>query len=417
MSRNPVAQAVTLMVCLAAGSAAATDGYFSLGYGTQYKGMAGAGQALHLSTLASATNPATIAFVKGYDLDVALFAPNREYSVSGNPSGYPGTFGLAPGTYESHSTGFVMPSMAGAWHLSGQFHLGLAIYGNGGMNTNYPNAVFGQSPTGINLMQAFVAPSLAWEFANHQSIGISPIFGWQSFEAKGLGAFSMFSSNPAALTNNGADTSTGFGARIGYHGRFGEYFGVGASYQTKIAMGEFKEYAGLFAEQGGFDIPANWSVGISVFPSKCVSLAVDIQQIYYSDIASIGNPMLPNLMQAPLGADNGAGFGWEDVTAVKFGVQWEVNPTWTLRAGYAHCNNPVPQSEVLFNILAPGVIENHVTIGVSTLLSAKSKVHLALMRAFSSSVEGANPLEAPGQQRIKLTMDQWEGELGFSFGF
>lgn len=417
MTRKPILATVALALLALAAPALATDGYFSLGYGTPYKGMAGAGQALHLSTLASATNPATIAFVKGYDIGVGLFAPNREYSVSGNPSGYPGTFGLAPGTYESHSTGFVMPSMAGAWHLSEQLHLGLAIYGNGGMNTNYPNKVFGQSPTGINLMQAFVAPSFTWEFANHQAIGISPIFGWQSFEAKGLGAFAMFSSAPTKLTNNGKDTSTGFGARIGYHGKFGEYFGVGASYQTKIAMGEFEDYAGLFAEHGDFDIPENWSVGISVFPSKCVSIAADVQQIYYSDVASIGNPLLPNLMQAPLGADGGAGFGWEDVTVFKIGAQWEVNPTWTLRAGYAHCNQPIPESEVLFNILAPGVIEDHATVGLSALLSPKTKFHFSLMRAFSNSVEGANPLEAPGQQKIKLTMDQWEGEIGFSFGF
>ena len=159
MMRKPILATVALALLALAAPALATDGYFSLGYGTPYKGMAGAGQALHLSTLASATNPATIAFVNGYDIGVGLFAPNREYSVSGNPSGYPGTFGLAPGTYESHSTGFVMPSMAGAWHLSDQLHLGLAIYGNGGMNTNYPNKVFGQSPTGINLIPAFVAPS------------------------------------------------------------------------------------------------------------------------------------------------------------------------------------------------------------------------------------------------------------------
>ncbi|MBK9089978.1 MAG: outer membrane protein transport protein [Holophagales bacterium] len=417
MTRKPLLATVALALLALAAPALATDGYFSLGYGTPYKGMAGAGQALHLSTLASATNPATIAFVKGYDIGVGLFAPNREYSVSGNPSGYPGTFGLAPGTYESHSTGFVMPSMAGAWHLSEQFHVGLAIYGNGGMNTNYPNKVFGQSPTGINLMQAFVAPSFTWEFANHQAIGISPIFGWQSFEAKGLGAFAMFSSAPTKLTNNGKDTSTGFGARIGYHGKFGEYFGVGASYQTKIAMGEFEDYAGLFAEHGDFDIPENWTVGIAVFPSNCVSIAVDVQQIYYSNVASVGNPLLPNLMQAPLGADGGAGFGWKDVTVFKIGAQWEVNPTWTLRAGYAHNNQPIPESEVLFNILAPGVIQDHATVGVSTLLSPKTKFHFSLMRAFSNSVEGANPLEAPGQQTIKLTMDQWEGEIGFSFGF
>jgi long-chain fatty acid transport protein len=417
MKRFPVLAITALALLVAASPAAATNGYFSLGYGTPYLGMAGAGQALHLNTMASATNPATIAFVKGYDVSVGLFNPNREYSVSGNPSGYPGTFGLAPGTYESDSSLFLMPGLAAAWHLSGQFHAGLAIYGNGGMNTDYPNPVFGQAPTGVNLMQAFVAPSLTWEFANHQAIGVSPIFGWQSFEAKGLGAFAMFSSNAAKLTNNGRDTATGFGARIGYHGKFGEYLGVGASYQTKISMSEFDEYAGLFAGHGDFDIPENWTVGISVFPSKCVSIAVDVQQIYYSDIPAVGNPMLPNLMQAPLGADNGAGFGWDDVTVWKLGGQWDVNDTWTLRAGYAHCNQPVPDSEVLFNILAPGVIEDHITVGFSALLSQKAKLHFALVRGLSASVEGANPLEAPGQQKIQLKMDQWLGELGFSFGF
>lgn len=417
MKRNPVLAITALALLVLAAPALATNGYFSLGYGTPYKGMAGAGQALHLNTMASATNPATIAFVKGYDLSVGLFNPNREYTVSGNPSGYPGTFGLAPGTYESDSSIFVMPGLAAAWHLSDSLHLGLAIYGNGGMNTDYPNPVFGQTPTGVNLMQAFVAPSFTWEFADHQAIGISPIFGWQSFEAKGLGAFSMFSSSPSKLTNNGADTSTGFGARIGYHGKFGEHLGVGASYQTKIAMGELDDYAGLFAEQGGFDILENWAIGIAVFPAQGWSVALDYQRIYYSRVRSIGNPMLPNLMQAPLGADGGAGFGWQDVGVWKVGLQYEVSPKLTLRGGFAHCNQPIPESEVLFNILAPGVIEDHLTVGFTTLLSPKSALHFSLMRGFSSSVSGPNPLEAPGQQRIELKMDQWEAELGFSFGF
>ncbi|MBI5446162.1 MAG: outer membrane protein transport protein, partial [Deltaproteobacteria bacterium] len=255
MKRNAFLAITALALLALASPALATNGYFSLGYGTQYNGMAGAGQALHLSTLASATNPATIAFVKGYDVSAGLFMPNREYTVTGNPSGYPGTFGLAPGTYESHSKGFVMPALAGAWHLSGKLHLGLAIYGNGGMNTNYPNEVFGTSPVGVNLMQAFVTPSVAYEFAEHQAFGVSVIGAWQSFEAKGLQAFGMFSSDAAKLSNNGADTALGYGARIGYHGKFGPYFGVGASYQTTIRMGELEDYAGLFAEQGGFDIP------------------------------------------------------------------------------------------------------------------------------------------------------------------
>ena len=39
------------------------------------------------------------------------------------------------------------------------------------------------------------------------------------------------------------------------------------------------------------------------------------------------------------------------------------------------------------------------------------------MRALSQSVKGPNPLEAPGQQTIELRMDQWDVEVGFSFGF
>lgn len=415
--RTRFAGAVALALLVAAAPALATNGYFSLSYGTPYKGMAGAGQALHLNTMASATNPATIAFVKGYDVSFALFNPNREYTVTGNPSGYPGTFGLAPGTYESDSSAFLVPGLSAAWHLSDKLHLGVAFYGNGGMNTDYPNPVFGQAPTGVNLTQAFLAPSVAYEIAEDHAVGVSVIGAYQRFEAKGLGAFAMFSSNPAALTDNGADTSLGVGARIGYHGHATEWLAFGASYQTKIAMSELDDYAGLFAEQGDFDVPANWTVGVAVMPSKCWTIAADVQRIYYSDVASVGNPMLPNLMLSPLGSDGGAGFGWEDITIWKLGVQWEASEAWTFRAGYAHADQPVPESEVLFNILAPGVVQDHVTVGVTTLLSKKAALHFALTRAFSSEVEGPNPLEAPGQQRIQLKMDQWEAELGVSFGF
>ncbi len=69
--------------------ARATDGYFSHGYGTHYKGLAGAGAALHLDSLAAATNPAAMAFVgPRWDASLSLFSPDRYYTVSGNPSGF-----------------------------------------------------------------------------------------------------------------------------------------------------------------------------------------------------------------------------------------------------------------------------------------------------------------------------------------
>ena len=189
------ALAAALVLALAA-PALATNGYFSLGYGTPYKGMAGAGQALHLNTLASATNPATIAFVKGYDISLALFNPNREYTVTGNPSGYPGTFGLAPGNYESDSR----PSSCRAWPAPGTSprtapprprHLRQRRHEHRLPEPGLrPGARRRQPDAGLRRALLHVG------VRDHQAIGVSPIFGWQSFEAKGLGAFSMFSSTP-----------------------------------------------------------------------------------------------------------------------------------------------------------------------------------------------------------------------------
>ena len=86
-----------------------------------------------------------------------------------------------------------------------------------------------------------------------------------------------------------------------------------------------------------------------------MDIAVDVQQVLYSGVASVGNPLLPNLMQSPLGTDGGAGFGWEDMTTIKGGVQLRAGEGWTWRAGYSYGSQPIPESEVLFNILAPGV--------------------------------------------------------------
>ena len=121
-------------------------------------------------------------------------------------------------------------------------------------------------------------------------------------------------------------------------------------------------------------------------------------------------------MQSPLGTDGGAGFGWEDVTTVKGGVQLRAGEGWTWRAGYSYSSQPIPESEVLFNILAPGVEQQHLTFGFSKLIKGTQEISLALMRAFSTAVKGPNPLEVPGLQTIELKMDQWDIELSWSFG-
>ncbi len=414
-TRNGIALAALL--ALIAAPALATDGYFQLGYGTAQNGMGGAGVALSLNTLAPATNPASDAWVTGYDLGVALFNPNREFTVTGTSSGYPGTFGLAPGTVKSGSSLFVMPTIGANWKLNETMTLGIAMYGNGGMNTTYDASVFYAGRTGVNLMQMYIAPTFTIKLAKDHALGVSPVLGYQRFQAEGVSSFAPFSGDPAHLSNRGFDTSLGWGVRIGYLGHLTPWLSVGASYQTEMEMQKFKRYQGLFAEQGDFDIPKNWTVGVAIKPAESFTVAFDVQRIYFSNTESIGNPLLPNLMAARLGADGGAGFGWNDVTAYKAGLQWVASPTLTFRAGYAYAKQPIPEAEVLFNILAPGVIQQHLTAGVSGKVGDKSTLHLSVVRALSHSVTGPNPLEVPGKQTIELKMDQWVFDLGLSVGF
>lgn len=410
--------AALVLVALVPGQLLATDGYFTLGYGTRSQGMGGTGVAFPLGTMSPATNPAGLALGEGgWELGVGLFNPNRSYDVTGNPSGYPGTFGLMPGKVESGSSLFPIPHFSYARKVGTTGAFGLTLYGNGGMNTNYAAKTFGFSPTGVNLSQMFIAPTYAAAFGGKHAIGVTALIGYQMFTADGLQAFAPFSSDAANLTNNGNDSSMGFGVRLGYLGQFTKQFAVGASYQSKMAMGEFTKYRGLYAEQGDFDIPSNWTVGVAITPTDAFRIAVDVQQVRYSEIASVGNPMLPNLMQAPLGAANGAGFGWQDMTAVKFGLEHHASPSLTWRAGYAYGQQPVPSSEVLFNILAPGVIEQHATFGLSKAVGGGKSFDLAIVRAFNKDVAGPNPLEVPGLQSITLSMDQWVFTVGYSVKF
>jgi len=140
----------------------------------------------------------------------------------------------------------------------------------------------------------------AYEVGRIFRSGVTGLIAYQSFRAEGLRAFAPFSSDPGNLTNNDYDSSWGYGGRFGYQGDFG-IVAVGASYQTKVWMGRFDQYAGLFAEQGDFDIPSTWTVGLSGRPVEALTLAVDYQRILYSGVRSIAKPLLPNL---------GFGFGF-----------------------------------------------------------------------------------------------------------
>ncbi|RKZ51016.1 MAG: hypothetical protein DRQ99_33440 [Candidatus Parabeggiatoa sp. nov. 3] len=179
-------------------------------------------------------------------------------------------------------------------------------------------------------------------------------------------------------------------------------------------MSEFDDYKGLLAEEGSFDIPATYNLGIKLLLMPKVNLALEYQRIEYSGVKALSNPS--NLVFTPgetaLGTPDGLGFGWEDMNILKAGLQWEYSPDLTLRVGYSHANNPFPNTQALFNILAPNVIRTHYTFGLSTALSKKVDFNVTFIYSPTEKLEGMNPNTGP--QTSFLEMSQYE--LAVSWG-
>ena len=431
MNRTRTARNLAL-AALAAGhltAATATNGYFSHGYGMKAKGMGGASIALSQDAFAGANNPAAAAWAGNrVEGGVDLFSPRRAMERSG---------GGLNAKVESDRNAFLIPEFGYNVGIGSNLGLGVSVYGNGGMNTRYPsgqlncgagpstaNVLCGSGELGVDLMQLIVAPTIAYKVNPSHSIGVSPLFVYQQFKAYGLQAFDNLPGFPALtgapgkVTNNGYDRSTGVGMRVGYLGKISDTLSIGASYSPKIRMGKFDSYAGLFAGAGGFDIPENYGIGVSFKARTNVTIALDYERINYSRVASVGNP---STNRAPLGADNGPGFGWSDINVWKVGAQWEATPQWTLRAGINQGGKPIQARDVSLNIMAPGVVTTHLTLGASYKLSDSSEVTLAYLNAQRKSVSGTSFFDAlmgpgaGGRETIQMRQQSFGIQYGRRF--
>ncbi|MDD5240191.1 MAG: outer membrane protein transport protein [Sulfuricella sp.] len=379
------------------GMASATNGYFSHGIGIKAKGMGGVGIALPQDSLAAATNPAGMVLVGDrMDLGVDWFRPDR--TTTWQNGNFSDGVAAKAGDYNSGSKDFFVPEFGYNMMLGEKMSLGISVYGNGGMNTDYGAKVIAgprdgkiQTNTYSNLEQLFIAPTFAYKLTPEHSVGVSLNLVYQTFEARGLQSFDNAQQSAYAgnVTDQGKDTSTGAGLKFGWTGQIAPTVTLGATYQSKTKMSKFDKYKGLFAEQGGFDIPETYGLGIAVKATPKTTVAMDIVQINYGGVKSLANQgtVFP-AFGAVMGTDSGAGFGWEDQTVYKLGISHQYNDNLVLRAGYNYAKMPITENNTYFNILAPATVEQHLTLGATWTLANKAELSVSYMHAFSKSING-----------------------------
>lgn len=453
-ARNRTILGLGIALALAAGSASATNGYYMHGMGTKSKGQAGAGSANPQELMTLATNPAGIVHLpESIDAGIGIFSPMRNYKTSDSlANGNGGAFTIGPQSIDSKNEIFPIPFVGMNWNLSDVESLAVAFYARGGMNTKWEGGdatfdpdgpgpapvmtlegTYGAGTAGVDLMQGFINLSYAAEIADQFSVGGSAIFAMQRFEARGIRTFAGYTETfarsggtvmPDSLSNNGHDLSFGYGATLGLQWKPSDMFSLAAAYTTEMEMSDLDDYSDLFAERGGFNLPATATVGIAFMPNDRLAVMLDVQEIWYSDVDSVGNP-IQNLFDCPtagmggtdfescLGGGRGAGFGWEDITVYKLGASWQLNDEWTIRGGFSQTDQPIPDDQMTFNILAPGVMEQHFTVGVTKKQSSGNELNVSFMYAPENDLEGTNNFDPT--QTVEFSMHQFELEVSYSW--
>lgn len=478
MSVRPVwfTAAALIAGLVAATPASATTGYFALGYGAKAMGVAGAVVSNPQDSASIAVNPAGITAIgERVDAGLRFFSPHREAELE--TSAFGATYNVDD---KSRRNLFLIPNFGFNLKIGENLWFGFNNYGNGGMNSTYdrnlydetagflgaisppanippaqvpegttPNDLFQQGgmgrpitdvgTLGVDLAQAIFAPTLATTFREKHSVGVSLLIGVQRFSARGLGNFQCFTqtgqSDPNdtctatlgaftgtpsnGLTNNDSDWAYGAGARIGWMGEVHPRLTLGASYSSKVYMTEFDDYDELFAEDGDFDIPANFTLGATFKASPALRFSFDFERILFEDVNSISNPgpvVGPALPPGGglLGTDNGLGFGWEDINIYRLAVEYDYDAMWTFRAGYAWNDQPIDDSQVLFNILAPAVVEQHMTLGFTFAPDKQSEWNFAYMHGFEEKVSSAQTaFGVPGY--IQMYQDSFDVSYSYRF--
>lgn len=424
MRRHRLAVLGSLALAAAWPAAAyATDGYFSLGYDEQTKGMAGVGVSSADGVEAAAANPA-LGVKAGNSVGggLSFFIPKRDdINSAGSAPGHD----LAPGRFTSGEDLFLIPYLGANYQLDDKSALSLLLYANGGLNTHYTVSpfvgFFGQphpsTPAGVDLDQVFITPNYARKIGYGISLGAGPVFAVQRFAAQGLQAFnnSQASSAVGSVTNNSYNYVYGIGAKFGATWDAADWLTFGAAYQSRIWATNFNRYQGLFAEQGGFDIPPEVTAGVTFRPLPTLDVSLEYQHIFYGEVKSIANQGTQVFLGYRLGDSAGSGFGWKDMDVFRIGMQWHATPQLVLRTGFSHASNFTNAQNALFNVLAPATVKDHIALGIGYDITPAWTIGASYVHAFASSLHGYNQFDP--SQSIKLNMVQDEATIGVRYRF
>jgi long-chain fatty acid transport protein len=433
--------------------ALATNATNLTGFSAAASGLGGADAASFLDTSAINANPATLSLLppRGDPNAPGVFSAGRldlSLGVLGPFLHHEDSFG---NSRDGENNPFLALHGGGAVRLRGlpRLTFGLGMFSQGGLGTDFRdlNTAFGtRDDVSSFLRYTKLAAAVSWQATDDLAIGVAPHVGYSDLS---LQLFPKTSSNGPDGAPGTADDFAGidisdrcsrnfgvgepggtcpwdvvFGVKVGAVYRLGSTVTIGAAYTSPVDFhyrdGRMRlnlSNVGLGrveydVDVDGFTWPQAVEAGIAVRPTPRLLLALDVGWHDWSTLDKVTiRATSPNRSPAPARVKIPIQADWDDQWVVSAGVAWEVVPdVFTVRAGYNHGNNQVPD-----RTLSPAVCviyEHHLTAGVGY----RPDRHLQLDVGFTYALEnrvaygnrgmpfGANAVEAPAGLQVDLTL-------------
>ena len=195
---------------------------------------------------------------------------------------------------------------------------------------------------------------------------------------------------------------------------------MGAAYSpAKSRWTNSTSTAALFADQGGFDIPENYNLGIAfkATPKMTIAPITSASTTAGSTRSAIPATNFGPQIGSTLGVARGAVSAGRTSTCIKLGVEYAISQNLMLRGGFNHGDNPIQSRDVTFNIIAPGVVQDHLTLGLTYKTKTGGELTFAYMHAFEESVTGPSLFNTwvpgTGSETIKMHQDSF----GIAYGW
>lgn len=376
-------------------SAYALNGIRVIASGSIHRSLGGAGVAKPLDATAIVLNPAGMNAVgHRFDADITVGFPQVSMdttAAAGNATSSQDEGAILP------STGVVFPF----WNNKMAFGLGAFV--TSGFGVDYPasrlptaaTANAYDTTTRYGLMK-FI-PALSYKIRDDLTVGAALHFDYAFFHTDSATATGAQTAGRGRF-----DPAVGAGGSLGVIYEPYDWLSAGVTYTTRQYFEKFDRYGDLLL--GSFDMPQEVTAGVAVSPFDSLWVMGDFRWINWSGVGTLGN------------TPAAGGFGWRDQYVFMLGTQYNFKDRFnlpvTLRLGYNYARSLIPASAAYSNMLVPGILEHHVTMGLGYEVSKKTSVNVSYTHDFEKTVTATG---TGAGSTLKVKADLASLQLGVAF--